>query len=141
MDERGLGMKENEFRIDHMIFGFSVGAIASYVLLSFFYMTTESALMLIIFNFLFVSLTFPLNGILTRKLCLLLIGNIIGLVWNQIFSLFALAAVDYFGRFFEVLYVIFNPFLNLIWIVSFWSTSLTVLADQKDRKVGVSLDS
>ena len=75
-------MKENELRIDHLLFGFSIGAIASYMLLSSSFVSNESVYMLIIFNFLFVSLTFPLDGTLTRKISMLLIGNIIGLFWN-----------------------------------------------------------
>jgi putative flippase GtrA len=82
-------MKENEWRIDHLIFGFSIGAIASYMLLSSSFVSSESVYMLIIFNLLFVSLTFPLDGTLTRKIFMLLIGNIIGLFWNYLFSLFA----------------------------------------------------
>jgi hypothetical protein len=46
-------MKENEWRIDHLIFGFSIGAIASYMLLSSSFVSSESVYMLIIFNFLF----------------------------------------------------------------------------------------
>jgi hypothetical protein len=77
-------MKENEWRIDHLIFGFSIGAIASYMLLSSSFVSNESVYMLIIFNFLFVSLIFPLDGTLTRKISMLLIGNIIGLFWNTV---------------------------------------------------------
>jgi len=127
-------MKENQLRTNHLIFGFSVGAIASYMFLSSPHITGESAFMLLIFNFLFVSLTFPLNGTLTRKVCMLLIGNVIGLLWNYTFSLFVGTFASYFGASFDALYIILNPFLNLIWIVSFWSISLTALADSKNRK-------
>jgi hypothetical protein len=133
-------MKENEWRIDHLFFGFSVGAIASYMLLSSSFVSSESVYMLIIFNFLFVSLIFPLNGTLTRKISMLLIGNIIGLFWNYLFSLFAYAVAYYLGEFFNTLYIILSPFVNLIWIVSFWSISLTALANSKDKKQGLRLD-
>jgi len=133
-------MKESGLRIDHLILGFSAGAIASYILLSSPYIRDESAFMLIIFNFLFISLIFPLNGTLTRKLCMLLIGNIIGLLWNYIFSLFAVTVANHFGTFFNALYMILNPFLNLIWVVSFWSMSLTSLANSKNRKADLRLD-
>jgi len=127
-------MKESELRINHLIFGFSIVAIASYMLLSSPYISNQLAFTLIMFNFLFLSLTFPLNATLTRKLCMLLIGNIIGVIWNYLFSLFAGTVATYFGESFNVLYIILNPFLNLIWIVSFWSISLTVLANSKNRK-------
>ena len=133
-------MKENEWRIDHLLFGFSIGAIASYMLLSFSFVSNESVYMLIIFNFLFVSLTFPLDGTLTRKISMLLIGNIIGLFWNYLFSLFAYTVAYYLGESFNTLYIILSPLVNLIWIVSFWSLSLTALANSKDKKLGLRLD-
>lgn len=133
-------MKENEWKVNHLIFGFSVGAIASYMLLSSSFVSSESVYMLIIFNFLFVSLTFPLDGTLTRKLSMLLIGNIIGLFWNYLFSLFAYTVAYYLGDFFNTVYIILSPFVNFIWIVSFWSISLTALANSKDKKLGLRLD-
>ena len=134
-------MKENEWRIDHLLFGFSIGAIASYMLLSSSFVSNESVYMLIIFNCLFVSLTFPLDGTLTRKIFMLLIGNIIGLFWNYLFSLLAYTVAYYLGESFNTLYIILSPFVNLIWIVSFWSISLTVLTNSKDKKLeGLRLD-
>ncbi|MDH5794369.1 MAG: hypothetical protein OEZ18_07425 [Candidatus Bathyarchaeota archaeon] len=133
-------MKENEWRIDHLLFGFSIGAIASYMFLSSSFVSSESVYMLIIFNFLFVSLTFPLDGTLTRKISMLLIGNIIGLFWNYLFSLFAYTVAYYLGEFFNTLYIILSPLVNLIWIVSFWSISLTALANSKDKKLGLRFD-
>ena len=133
-------MKENEWKVNHLIFGFSVGAIASYMLLSSSFVSSESVYMLIIFNFLFVSLTFPLDGTLTRKLSMLLIGNIIGLFWNYLFSLFAYTVAYYLGDFFNTVYIILSPFVNFIWIVSFWSISLTALANSKDKKLGLRFD-
>lgn len=133
-------MKENEWKVNHLIFGFSVGAIASYMLLSSSFVSSESVYMLIIFNFLFVSLTFPLDGTLTRKIFMLLIGNIIGLFWNYLFSLFAYTVAYYLGDFFNTVYIILSPFVNFIWIVSFWSISLTALTNSKDKKQGLRLD-
>ena len=133
-------MKENEWKVNHLIFGFSIGAIASYMLLSSSFVSSESVYMLIIFNFLFVSLIFPLDGTLTRKISMLLIGNIIGLFWNYLFSLFAYTVGYYLGESFNTLYIILSPLVNLIWIVSFWSISLTALANSKDKKQGLRLD-
>jgi hypothetical protein len=134
-------MKRSELKINHLFFGLFAGAIASWILLSLPYIVNESAFMLIIFNFLFVSLIFPLNGTLTRKLSMLLAGNVIGLFWNYVFSLFVAAVVNYFGEFFNTLYMILNPFVNLIWVVSFWSISLTVLANSKIENRRLRLDS
>lgn len=130
-------MKQDDWRIKHLIFGFFTGAIASYMLLSSPYISNASALMLMIFNLLFVSLIFPLNGTLTIKVSMLLIGNVTGLVWNNLFSLFAYTAAYYLGEIFNTLYIILSPIVNLVWIVSFWSISLTALANSKNTRAGV----
>ncbi len=128
-------MKASGWTMNHLIFGFFVGTIVSYAFLSSPHINNESAWMLTIFNFLFISLTFPLNGTLTRKLSMLLIGDVIGLLWNYLFSLLAYTVVYHFGEFFNTLYIILSPFLNLVWIVSFWSLSLTALASSKKREI------
>ncbi len=133
----GLEMKENKWNTKHLIFGLSAGVSVSYVLLSLPYISKESAWMLITFNFLFISLTFPLNGTLSRKLSMLLIGDVIGLFWNLLFSMFAYTIVYYFGEIFNAFYMILSPLVNLMWIVSFWSIGLTVLANSKNKKAGV----
>jgi hypothetical protein len=65
------------------------------------------------------------------KLCLLTLGNLIGLFWNLIFYYFGLAGVLCFGEGFNVFYVMIYPFLNLMWIVPFWSFSLGILPKLK----------
>jgi len=133
--ERAL-LKEKMVRIRHSILGFFAGVIVTYViLLSFCFVNSEVAFMLMVFDFLFVSLVFPLDGSFVKKIGLLLIGNVIGLLWNSVFSSFSYVAACYFGGFLNVLYMILNPLLNLIWVVSFWSISLSVLANSKTVKV------
>jgi hypothetical protein len=131
----GVRMKENGWRIDHLLLGFSIVVVISYMLLSSSIISNESVYMLIIFNCLFVSLTFPLDGALSRKIFMLLIGNIVGFLWNYLFSLFAYTVSYYLGEFVNTLYIISSPFVNLIWIVSFWSMSLTALTTSKDEKL------
>jgi hypothetical protein len=133
-------MKEGESKFNYLIFGFSAVGIASCVFLSLLFINEESTIMLIVFNLLFASLTFPLNGTLIRKAYLLLMGNIIGLFWNYLFSLFAYTVAHHLGESFNVLYMILSPFVNLVWIVSFWSISLTALASSENRKVRLRLD-
>ena len=132
-------MKENDLRIDHLLLGFSVAVIVSYILLTSSFVSNESVYTLVIFNCLFVSLTFPLVGALPTKIFMLLIGNIIGLSWNYVFSLFAYTVAYYLGQSFATLYIISSPFVNLLWIVSFWSISLTALGNSKDRKLAVDI--
>lgn len=129
--------KNDALKVRHLGVGILAGAIITYSILFFFHVSSESAAMLMIFDFLFISLIFPLSGKLVQKTVLLLVGNIVGLLWNNIFSLFARATVYYFGEVFNVWYVILNPLLNLVWIVSFWSISLSFLADSRNRKGGL----
>jgi hypothetical protein len=87
----------------------------------------QSTVSLVIFNVLFISLPFQLNGSLTRKFCLLALGNMTGFCWNFVFNSFAVAATAFFGKIFFSVYTIFFPFLSSIWIVSIWALSLTFL--------------
>jgi len=89
---------------------------------------------IMVFNFFFIFLIFPLDGPLLRKVFLLLSGNIVGLAWYLVQSSFKAASVHYLeiGAF-EVIYVIVGPIIDLIWIVSFWSLGLSFLASIRRR--------
>jgi hypothetical protein len=125
------GKIKNKFRIDHLIFGVLVGITISSVVPTFFSIEVES-IPLLIFNIFYVFLTFPLNGKLMEKLYMLLIGNVICIMANRLFALFASVVGEYLGSSFEAFYIILNPFLNLIWLVSFWSISLTLFRKSED---------
>ena len=105
----------------------SIGAIIVCLVVAFRIINLQSIVSLVIFNVLFISLPFQLNGSLNRKLCLLALSNMTGLSWNYIFNLFAIVATEVFGKIFLDIYTVFFPFLSSIWIVSFWALSLTVL--------------
>jgi len=67
-------LREKMVRIRHSILGFFTGVIVIYIIiLSFYLVNSEAALMLIVFDFLFVSLVFPLDGSFVKKIGLLLI--------------------------------------------------------------------
>jgi hypothetical protein len=70
---------------------------------------------------------------LERKFCILAIGNVICFVWNYIFFLLVTVSAFCFGDFLKSLYIILNPFLNALWMVSFWSMSLTFLSTSKQE--------
>lgn len=96
------------------------------------FINLESTLTLLLFSFLFASLTFQLNGTISRKLGLLALGNFVGLFWNFVFFKFALTGAEYFATFnatavFDAFYTIFYPVLTLMWVVPFWSLSLSAL--------------
>jgi hypothetical protein len=112
----------------------SLEAIALCLIASFRFINIESTIMLLIFNFLFASLTFQLNGTLSRKLGMLILGNIIGLSWNFIFYFFEITGTIQFGKTFDAFYTLFNPLLNLMWIVSFWSLCLAALPNIRNLK-------
>ena len=95
--------------------------------ISFLLINLETTILLLIFNSLFVSLVFQLNGTFTRKLGLLAAGNALGLFCNFIFISFSIVGVEYFGQVFNVFYALSYPILNTLWMVTFWSLSLTAL--------------
>ncbi len=103
------------------------------VLVTYRWIDIQSTAVLIIFNALFVSLIFQLNGSLYKKLGLLTAGNALGMVWNYSFHLFMLYAADWFpASALSTVYTIVYPFLNSIWVISFWSLSLTTLSLAKN---------
>jgi hypothetical protein len=89
---------------------------------------------IVIFNFLFIFLLFPLEGPLLRKVLLLVSGNLVGLAWYFIQSSFVVASAPYLeAGAFKVVYVIVCPIIDLVWIVSVWSLGLSVLASARRR--------
>src|SRR4030067_1502088 len=121
--------------INLLVAGFFLEVIALCLIASSPLISIESMTMLLIFNLLFVSLTFGLTGKLNRKLCLLSLGNVIGLFWAFTLYLLAISGNAYFGGTFNILFRILHPFLNFIWMVSFWSMSLSALPNPKNNGV------
>ena len=114
-----------------LVLGLFLEAIALCLIVSFRFINIESTASLLIFNLLFVSLTFQLNGALNRKLFVLALGNVFGLFCNFVFYFFAIAGVAFFGEIFNLFYAVVYPLLNFMWIVSFWSMSLAFLPNPK----------
>ncbi len=113
---------------------------ASYFLIKNAYSAAniQSTSTLVIFNVLFITLMFQLYGSFNRKLGLLTLGNLLGLCWNLTFNSFDVAGTVFFGANFNFLYMIFFPFLSSLWIISFWSLSLTILNnDNVYRKISL----
>lgn len=118
-------MNWKKFAGTRLVSGLFLTAIALCVITAFRFINTEAAIILLFFNLLFICLTFELNGTLNIKLGMLALGNAVGLLWNIILFSFAAAGSAYFGETFNVLCGIFRPFLNFMWIISFWSLSLS----------------
>ncbi|KPV64514.1 MAG: hypothetical protein AOA66_0124 [Candidatus Bathyarchaeota archaeon BA2] len=120
----------------HMSVGVGVATAMFLVYSSLNYRPNETALVsIVIFNFLFIFLIFPLEGSLLRKVFLLISGNLVGLAWYLIQSSFLAVSAPYLeAGAFKVVYVILCPIIDSVWIVSVWSLSLSVLASAQRRK-------
>jgi hypothetical protein len=97
------------------------------LIFSYLLIDSESMISLLVFDFLFLTLNFYLNGKTVLKLGLLALGNLVGILCNLIFFSFHTVGVAFFGGWFNVLYAISYPIMNMLWIVSFWSLSLAAL--------------
>lgn len=120
--------------IDCIILSLSGVGIFFCMFLSSLFINQTSTFMLAVFNLFFIMLTFPLDGKLVNKTSLLLVGNVIGVFWNYFFYQFTLHGTYHFGVFFNAFCAFLNPFANLLWIVSFWSISLTLLTNAEGKE-------
>ena len=127
-----------KFEISRLVLVLSIEAIALCLIATFRFVNIESTATLLIFNLLFLSLTFHLNGTLNIKIGILALGNIIGLSWNVVLYYFATSGIAIFGESFNVFYAVSYPFLNFMWVVAFWSLSLTVFPKFKSTVAGVN---
>jgi len=129
----------------------SVSVIAYCLSASYFIGNTVFAknvplILLVIFNVLFASIIFQLNGTLDLKFSVLALGNFVGLCWNYFFIAFfsdfsslsfmkTAVGIDIF----KVTYIVLFPFLNVLWFVAFWSLSLSVFSKfARDKVVSAS---
>jgi hypothetical protein len=127
-----------KFKPSHLVLGLFLETIVLCLITSFRFISIESTATLLIFNLLFLSLTFHLNGALSIKLGMLALGNITGLFWYFVLHHFAIAGAAFFGEPFNVFYAVSYPFLNFMWIVAFWSLSLTFFPKPKSKAAEVN---
>jgi hypothetical protein len=114
-----------KFAVKTLMGFFLVLVIVFSWIVSFRFINAESTITLLIFSFLFGAIIFHLNGAVNKKLGLLAVGDILGLLWGFVFFYFASAGHLVFGGFFDAFYVLVFPFLNMLWIVTFWSLSMS----------------
>jgi hypothetical protein len=112
-------------------------AIALCLIMAFRFINIEATATLLVFNLLFLSLIIHLNGTSNKKIGILTIGNIIGFFWCFVLNQFAIVCNAFFGESFSIFYAIAYPFLNFMWIVSFWSLSLAFLPKPKGTQTEV----
>ncbi len=117
-----------------------VGAVMIMLLIYFqlYRILNESALVSItIFNFLLIFLLFPLGGPLFPKVCLLVGGNTVGLLWYFVKSSFGVTLAFYSGaEASKIVTVVIGPIIDWVWIVSVWSFGLSILASAQNRNEG-----
>ena len=115
----------------------TVVTIALCTTASYRLINVASAIILLTFNLLFISLIFQLNGNFFKKFIILAAGNFLGFFCNFVFYNFSYSGISLFGTSFysefNVIYTLIFPFLNLLWIVPFWSFSLSFLIPRKKR--------
>jgi hypothetical protein len=115
----------------HLAVGFFLGAITLCLILSLRLINLASFAALLTFNVLFISIIVQAEGTFPRKFGVLTLGNIVGLLWNFVFYHYGLFGTALFGEVFSALYAIAYPFLNFMWIVSFWSLGLGFLLEPR----------
>ena len=86
-----------------------------------------------VFNLLFVLLTFPLRGPVWCKILWLGMGNIIGLVWN-FFRGFLIALAVEAGGAQNVVTLVIGPAVDFLWMVPVWALGLSALAEAQRQK-------
>jgi hypothetical protein len=118
------GKTEGNWHVKHLAFGMFVTAVLSCIFLLFQYLSIEDTVVLTAFNVVFVSMTFTLNGSLAVKATMLLGCEVVGSLWIRIFSLLASRNEGIAGAF-----LFLSPFVNLGWVITFYSVTLTVLAN------------
>jgi len=126
-----------KFKSSRLVTGFFLEVITLCLIISFRFVNIAATATLLIFNLFFLSLTIHVNGTPNRKLGILAVGNITGLFWNFVLHYFAVAGGAFFGEPFNVFYAVSYPFLNFMWIVSFWSLSIAVLPKPKSTQAEV----
>jgi hypothetical protein len=126
-----------KFKSSRLVTGLLLEAIGLCLILSFSFIDIAATAILSFFNLFFLSLTIHLNGTRNKKLIILSLGNIIGLLWNFVLHYLAIAGATFFGESFNFFYTVAYPFLNFMWIVSFWSLSLAVLTKPKNIQTEV----
>jgi hypothetical protein len=90
--------------------GFLIVIVALCLISSSLFINTESLITLLVFDFLFLTLTFRLWGTLIGKLGLLALGNAVGLFCNLVFYSIHIVGVAFFGDGFNVFYAISYPY-------------------------------
>jgi hypothetical protein len=127
------GYSSNEAASKPLLSHVIIGGLVAMFLFAVFWLHGLSinenvAFSLFLFDLLFVFLLFPLKGKLWHKLALLIMGNMVGLTFNSLFSLLETSDGETSPNIF---FVVAYPVLNVIWMVVMWAIGLSILASYK----------
>ena len=85
------------------------------------------------FNLLFVFLLFPLDGSLIHKFILLISGNLVGTSWYILQTFFEQSFFFTGIEIIRIILLLVKPLTDFIWLVVFWSFSLSILSSTKRK--------
>jgi hypothetical protein len=137
-DEGRVGHLTRRPNLVHMAFGLVlVTGIVSLHPLLISGLDISALVSIIFFNFLFVFLLFPLEGPLLRKVVLLIVGNIVGILWYIIQLSFTDAFSFLNTETFKIMFLVAKPLIDFVWIVAVWSLSLSMLTSYKIKMEGL----
>lgn len=91
-------------------------------------MDGPSVIILLLFNSFFILILSQLYGNISIKALILIIGNLLGTSLNILFYAFAQNIHMLFGLSTSIVLTVTYPILNFIWIVPFWSLSLSLFS-------------
>jgi hypothetical protein len=89
-------------------------------------MDGPSVTILLLFNVFFILILSQLHGSIPLKVFILIIGNLLGTTLNLLFYAFAENIHTLFGLSTTIVLTVTYPILNFVWIVPFWSLSLSL---------------
>ncbi len=137
-DEKRFGHLERRPNFVHMAIGLVlVTSVLSLDLQLVRGLDPPALVAIILFNYLFVFLLFPLEGPFSRKIFLLIVGNAVGFVWYIIQTSFLDAFSFLNTETFRIMFLVAKPLIDFVWIVAVWSLSLSILTSYKIKMEGL----
>jgi hypothetical protein len=128
-------MGEGEMKIRNVLVAtLFIEIVIVCIFFAYRFVNLQSTIALLLFNGLFISIIFQLNGSFTKKIFLLALGNVLGAFWNYLFFQLMYTGEEHFGRIFMVFYVLIFPFVNITWVVPFWSLSVSFLTPNTEHQ-------
>jgi hypothetical protein len=91
-------------------------------------MDGPSVIILFLFNAFFILILSQLYGNISIKASILIVGNLLGTGLNILFYALAQVIHNLFGLSTSIVLTVTYPILNFVWIVPFWSLSLSLFS-------------